>query len=97
MINLYIDKELGKLKGEAMVSFDDPPGAKAAIDCFDGKELSGNHIKVLFAIWQVNFNWVGSNGHGGQGGGGPMGHGGYVSGGSGQGIFPSRGGGSGGH
>lgn len=37
MINLYTDRESGKLKGEATVSFDDPPSAKAAIDWFDGK------------------------------------------------------------
>lgn len=37
MINLYTDKATGRLKGEATVSFDDPPSAKAAIDWFDGK------------------------------------------------------------
>lgn len=37
MINLYTDKATGQLKGEATVSFDDPPSAKAAIDWFDGK------------------------------------------------------------
>lgn len=42
MINLYTDRETGKLKGEATVSFDDPPSAKAAIDWFDGMyEASG--------------------------------------------------------
>lgn len=38
MINLYTDKATGRLKGEATVSFDDPPSAKAAIDWFDGKK-----------------------------------------------------------
>lgn len=37
MINLYTDRDTGKLKGEATVSFDDPPSAKAAIDWFDGE------------------------------------------------------------
>lgn len=37
MINLYSDKATGRLKGEATVSFDDPPSAKAAIEWFDGK------------------------------------------------------------
>lgn len=39
MINLYTDKATGRLKGEATVSFDDPPSAKAAIDWFDGKRI----------------------------------------------------------
>lgn len=37
MINLYSDKATGQPKGEATVSFDDPPSAKAAIDWFDGR------------------------------------------------------------
>ncbi|NXG00994.1 FUS protein, partial [Sakesphorus luctuosus] len=41
MINLYTDRETGKLKGEATVSFDDPPSAKAAIDWFDGGHPRG--------------------------------------------------------
>lgn len=40
MINLYTDKDTGKPKGEATVSFDDPPSAKAAIDWFDGISYS---------------------------------------------------------
>lgn len=43
MINLYTDRETGKLKGEATVSFDDPPSAKAAIDWFDGES---GHLEV---------------------------------------------------
>lgn len=39
MINLYSDKATGRLKGEATVSFDDPPSAKAAIAWFDGEKL----------------------------------------------------------
>lgn len=45
MINLYTDRETGKLKGEATVSFDDPPSAKAAIDWFDGE------LFVVFKDW----------------------------------------------
>jgi len=37
MINIYSDKATGRPKGEATVSFDDPPSAKAAIDWFDGE------------------------------------------------------------
>lgn len=46
MINLYTDRETGKLKGEATVSFDDPPSAKAAIDWFDGvyEEAGGDGL-----------------------------------------------------
>lgn len=46
MINLYTDRETGKLKGEATVSFDDPPSAKAAIDWFDGRLLAFFNSKV---------------------------------------------------
>ncbi|OPJ78812.1 hypothetical protein AV530_012177 [Patagioenas fasciata monilis] len=94
MINLYTDRETGKLKGEATVSFDDPPSAKAAIDWFDGKEFSGNPIKVSFATRRADFNRGG--GRGGRGRGGPMGRGGFGgsgSGGSGRGGYSSGGGG----
>lgn len=42
MINLYSDKATGQPKGEATVSFDDPPSAKAAIDWFDGRASFGS-------------------------------------------------------
>ncbi|XP_069840720.1 RNA-binding protein FUS isoform X2 [Dendropsophus ebraccatus] len=78
MINLYTDRETGKLKGEATVSFDDPPSAKAAIDWFDGKEFSGNQIKVSFATRRADFNSRGGgNGRGRGRGAGPMGRGGF--------------------
>lgn len=70
MINLYTDRETGKLKGEATVSFDDPPSAKAAIDWFDGKDFNGNPIKVSFATRRADFGgrgaMRGSRGRGGQ-------------------------------
>lgn len=44
MINLYTDRDTGKLKGEATVSFDDPPSAKAAIDWFDGESLEVSNV-----------------------------------------------------
>ncbi|XP_069100331.1 RNA-binding protein FUS isoform X8 [Pleurodeles waltl] len=97
MINLYADRETGKLKGEATVSFDDPPSAKAAIDWFDGKEFSGNPIKVSFATRRADFNnrGGGNGGRGGRGRGGPMGRGGFGggSGGGGGSGFSSGGGG----
>ncbi|XP_072099134.1 TATA-binding protein-associated factor 2N isoform X2 [Mobula birostris] len=85
MINLYTDKVTGKLKGEATVSFDDPPSAKAAIDWFDGKDFHGNIIKVSFATRRSEFVRGGKGGRGGSlvgrghgrgfrgGGGGPRG------------------------
>lgn len=36
MINLYIDKDIGKLKGEVIVLFDDFFLVKVVIDWFDG-------------------------------------------------------------
>lgn len=79
MINIYSDKATGRPKGEATVSFDDPPSAKAAIDWFDGKEFNGKPIKVSFATRRAEFTQRGGfrggrggfRGRGGGGGGGP--------------------------
>ncbi|XP_030392193.1 TATA-binding protein-associated factor 2N isoform X3 [Gopherus evgoodei] len=68
MINLYTDKDTGKPKGEATVSFDDPPSAKAAIDWFDGKEFHGSVIKVSFATRRPEFLRGGGGGGGRRGG-----------------------------
>ncbi|XP_073338762.1 TATA-binding protein-associated factor 2N isoform X3 [Pagrus major] len=76
MINIYSDKATGRPKGEATVSFDDPPSAKAAIDWFDGKEFSGKPIKVSFATRRAEFTQRGGGGGGG-GGGGRGGRGGF--------------------
>ncbi|XP_028321047.1 TATA-binding protein-associated factor 2N isoform X8 [Gouania willdenowi] len=86
MINIYSDKATGQPKGEATVSFDDPPSAKAAIDWFDGKEFNGKPIKVSFATRRAEFTSRGG-GRGGGGGGGGRGGGG--------GGFRGRGGGGG--
>ena len=39
MINLYSDRNTGKFKGEAMITYEDPPSAKAAIEWFDGEPV----------------------------------------------------------
>ncbi|XP_073779182.1 TATA-binding protein-associated factor 2N isoform X4 [Danio rerio] len=91
MINLYSDKATGRLKGEATVSFDDPPSAKAAIDWFDGKEFNGRPIKVSFATRRAEFTQRGggSGGRGGRGGFRGRGGGGGGGGGGGFGGGPS--------
>ncbi|XP_051572712.1 RNA-binding protein FUS-like isoform X2 [Myxocyprinus asiaticus] len=98
MINLYTDRETGKLKGEATVSFDDPPSAKAAIDWFDGKDFNGNPIKVSFATRRADFGRGGGGMRGGRGRGGPVGRGGFGGGrgGGNGGGFPGNNGGGGG-
>ncbi|KAM7413158.1 hypothetical protein PAMA_020507 [Pampus argenteus] len=70
MINIYSDKATGRPKGEATVSFDDPPSAKAAIDWFDGKEFNGKPIKVSFATRRAEFTQRGGGAGGGGGRGG---------------------------
>uniref|UniRef100_A0A3Q2WVA2 TAF15 RNA polymerase II, TATA box binding protein (TBP)-associated factor n=1 Tax=Haplochromis burtoni TaxID=8153 RepID=A0A3Q2WVA2_HAPBU len=69
MINIYSDKATGRPKGEATVSFDDPPSAKAAIDWFDGKDFNGKPIKVSFATRRAEFTQRGGGGGGGSRGG----------------------------
>ncbi len=58
MINLYTDRETGKLKGEATVSFDDPPSAKAAIDWFDGRlcVLFKLYLRQMLLLFQLHFH-----------------------------------------
>uniref|UniRef100_A0A8C7IBS2 Uncharacterized protein n=1 Tax=Oncorhynchus kisutch TaxID=8019 RepID=A0A8C7IBS2_ONCKI len=93
MINLYSDKATGRLKGEATVSFDDPPSAKAAIEWFDGKEFQGKPLKVSFATRRAEFT---QRGGGAAGGGGGRGGGGFGGRGRGRGFGGGGGGGGGG-
>lgn len=64
MINFYIDKDIGKLKGEVIVLFDDFFLVKVVIDWFDGKEFYGNIIKVFFVIRRFEFMRGGGSGGG---------------------------------
>lgn len=84
---MYKDKNSGKPKGEATVTYDDQNAARSAIDWFDGKEFKGCTIKVQIA--QHKSNWQGSRGGSGGSGGG-RGGGGRGRGGGG---FGGRGGG----
>lgn len=81
---MYKDKNTGKSKGEATVTYDDQNAARSAISWFDGKEFKGCTIKVQIA--QHKSSWQGNRMGGGRGGGGGRGRGGG-------GGFSGRGGG----
>ncbi|KAF3814599.1 hypothetical protein GH733_017757 [Mirounga leonina] len=48
-IQIYLDKETRKPQGDAAVSCEDPPTAKIAMECFDGKDFQGSKFKVSLA------------------------------------------------
>lgn len=72
---LYRDKDTGKPKGEATVTYDDSNAARSAIQWFDGKDFKGTIIKVQMAV-QKSFHNNGTAGYGGGRGGGRGGYGG---------------------
>lgn len=71
------DRETGRPRGFAFVSFADEAGARAAIQKFDGYELGGRNLRVNEAEAQRPRSPRG----GGPGGGGGGGGGGFFSGG----------------
>ncbi|KAF7687167.1 hypothetical protein HF521_014395 [Silurus meridionalis] len=48
-INIYTDKDSGKPKGDATLSYDEPPCARAAVEYFNGKEFQGRRLNVSMA------------------------------------------------
>ncbi|KAI9470968.1 MAG: hypothetical protein EXX96DRAFT_586372 [Benjaminiella poitrasii] len=51
---IYMDKTTNLPKGDATLTYDDPPSADAAIEWFGGKEFMGNTIQVSKAERKMN-------------------------------------------
>ncbi|XP_055613426.1 RNA-binding protein cabeza isoform X3 [Uranotaenia lowii] len=70
---MYKDKETGRMKGEATVTYEDANAAQSAIEWFDNKEFNGSNIKVSLAqrynTWQNKGGNRGGFNKGGGGGG----------------------------
>lgn len=56
MVNLHTYRETGMLAGAATIVFDDLLFAKGVIKQFDGKEFSGNPVKVSSPICGADIN-----------------------------------------
>ena len=61
---IYKDKQTGLPKGDATVSYEDPNGAKGAVDWFNGKpfEGTGGILQVSIAERKVNEKYAGGGG-----------------------------------
>ncbi|KAF5899029.1 GAS2-like protein 1, partial [Clarias magur] len=88
-INIYTDKDSGKPKGDATLSYDEPSCARAAVEHFNGKEFQGRRLNVSMARRKTAPGLM-------RGGmpmrGGPMDRGGMMGRGGDRGGFPPRGG-----
>lgn len=62
---IYTDKVSGAGKGEATVTYDDPPTAKSCISWFNGKDFRGKQIKVELAQRRTPAGGGGAPGFGG--------------------------------
>ncbi|XP_076334174.1 uncharacterized protein LOC143238106 isoform X3 [Tachypleus tridentatus] len=83
---IYKDKMSGRGKGEATITYDDPPTATSAISWFSGKDFLGKIIKVELAERKPQSFGMPGRGSGGGGSGGMRGgRGGRGGGGSGMG------------
>ncbi|XP_076854104.1 EWS RNA-binding protein 1b isoform X5 [Brachyhypopomus gauderio] len=52
-INIYTDKDSGKPKGDATLSYEEPFCARAAVEHFNGKEFQGRRLNVSMARRKV--------------------------------------------